>query len=115
MSQFRDPSIEEQEKAWLGLLPLGHRMSYFIAINSLIQALILNDNENTDKGVLIDVLAMPLLNHTNLDAFEKVQPEEGDGYFALLNLHVQLECLVSSYSSPPRIVKLTRSSLYLTT
>ncbi|CRG85573.1 hypothetical protein PISL3812_02620 [Talaromyces islandicus] len=45
------------------------------------------------EAIMVETWAMPLLNRINLDPYEKVEGELGDGYNALLQVHHQLGCL----------------------
>jgi len=96
-TQFRGPPTEEREQAWLELFPLGHRKFPYISMSSCRRKLWYIDDGNTGEGILVETWAMPLLNRSNPDLFEKVQRERGDGYEALFEVHGQLGCLVSGW------------------
>jgi len=66
-NKYRGPPTEEREKAWQEL--------YY------------------HQSVLIPTEAMPYLNRTNLEPYQKAKPEKGDGYLAWMEMHRQLGCL----------------------
>ncbi|KUI70377.1 hypothetical protein VM1G_06403 [Cytospora mali] len=66
-TEYRGPPTKQREQAWL---ELWHH-----------------------EGIMIESWQMPMLNRTDLEGYEKVAPEKGDGYIALFEVHHQLHCL----------------------
>lgn len=111
MRQFSGPPTDEREKAWDDIFVLGHRLFPFLWLKTRSPPLPCNNNENTGESILVEAWAMPMLNRTNLEQFEKASPEQGDGYLALFEFHGQLGCLVSDCASPSRTLELIPLSL----
>ncbi len=91
-SEYRGPPTVERESAWLDL---WHRKPAYFFFIHVTYAPLSTDSSPTDEGIKIESWQMTMLNRTNLDMYEKVKPEQGDGYVALLEVHHQLHCLVS--------------------
>ncbi|KAK2877173.1 hypothetical protein FQN49_001367 [Arthroderma sp. PD_2] len=66
-STYQGPPTEERERAWT---ELWHH-----------------------EAVMVPSWEMPKLNRTKLDRYEKVNPEKGDGYVAIIEVYHQLACL----------------------
>ena len=94
-SKYRGPPTEDREKAWQELWPLGTRMFALVAMIGPPLTVPLTDHGHLDEGIMIDAWAIPMLNRTNLEPYKRVKPESGEGYFAWMEVHHQLECLVS--------------------
>lgn len=101
-SKYRGPPTENRENAWLELFPLGHRMFPFVSMSDRPLVVASTNNMYVDEGIMMETWAMPILNRTNLETYEKVKPGNGDGYIAWMEVHHQLECLVSDCGPFPK-------------